>query len=201
MVNLWRLTVFRHFFLQAEVGIRDGHVTGVQTCALPIYLEISSRNFFGPYWGSPGEFGRTLPLFRKEYSEPGVYLLSVLGKLKNPESMLRDLQFFTLAGVKITHSDILPYEPGIMMKEQSEPVVLAADGIHLATPDTDIVTAEHGKLKCLILLHPGLSGLGDNTAEHRENFPPLFGEYSSRLQKFDLLTPSETQKRDNWAPL
>src|SRR5690625_6572144 len=25
------------FFLQAEDGIRDGHVTGVQTCALPIY--------------------------------------------------------------------------------------------------------------------------------------------------------------------
>src|SRR5207253_4014237 len=25
-------------FFQAEDGIRDGHVTGVQTCALPIYL-------------------------------------------------------------------------------------------------------------------------------------------------------------------
>src|SRR5690625_5462030 len=27
------------FFFQAEAGIRDGHVTGVQTCALPISLE------------------------------------------------------------------------------------------------------------------------------------------------------------------
>src|SRR5207253_4747878 len=27
------------FFFQAEDGIRDGHVTGVQTCALPILLE------------------------------------------------------------------------------------------------------------------------------------------------------------------
>src|SRR5690625_6114144 len=26
------------FFFQAEDGIRDGHVTGVQTCALPIWL-------------------------------------------------------------------------------------------------------------------------------------------------------------------
>src|SRR5690625_5872715 len=25
------------FFFQADDGIRDGHVTGVQTCALPIY--------------------------------------------------------------------------------------------------------------------------------------------------------------------
>src|SRR5437660_8205464 len=31
------------FFFQAEDGIRDGHVTGVQTCALPI-----SR---GCHWG------------------------------------------------------------------------------------------------------------------------------------------------------
>src|SRR5439155_27033012 len=27
------------FFFQAEDGIRDGHVTGVQTCALPIAIE------------------------------------------------------------------------------------------------------------------------------------------------------------------
>src|SRR5207253_5344581 len=28
---------FFFFFFQAEDGIRDGHVTGVQTCALPIF--------------------------------------------------------------------------------------------------------------------------------------------------------------------
>src|SRR5690606_41080165 len=28
---------FRFFFFQAEDGIRDFHVTGVQTCALPIW--------------------------------------------------------------------------------------------------------------------------------------------------------------------
>src|SRR5690606_40908592 len=27
------------FFIQAEDGIRDFHVTGVQTCALPIYVQ------------------------------------------------------------------------------------------------------------------------------------------------------------------
>src|SRR5437870_9657050 len=30
------LPVVFFFFFQAEDGIRDGHVTGVQTCALPI---------------------------------------------------------------------------------------------------------------------------------------------------------------------
>src|SRR5207248_4897087 len=32
-----RVTVFCFFFFQAEDGIRDRTVTGVQTCALPIY--------------------------------------------------------------------------------------------------------------------------------------------------------------------
>src|SRR5207253_5842424 len=30
---------FFFFFFQAEDGIRDGHVTGVQTCALPIWSQ------------------------------------------------------------------------------------------------------------------------------------------------------------------
>src|SRR5690606_31262027 len=32
-----------YFFFQAEDGIRDFHVTGVQTCALPIYLKKNFR--------------------------------------------------------------------------------------------------------------------------------------------------------------
>src|SRR5690625_5514607 len=34
MCEIWCL--LNIFFFQAEDGIRDGHVTGVQTCALPI---------------------------------------------------------------------------------------------------------------------------------------------------------------------
>src|SRR5699024_11942403 len=36
----------RAFFLQAEDGIRDRNVTGVQTCALPIYKVIRAMNSF-----------------------------------------------------------------------------------------------------------------------------------------------------------
>src|SRR5439155_12548252 len=31
------------FFFQAEDGIRDGHVTGVQTCALPIWFSAQGQ--------------------------------------------------------------------------------------------------------------------------------------------------------------
>ena len=37
------------FFFQAEDGIRDYEVTGVQTCALPIYLGEDSKNTVAIY--------------------------------------------------------------------------------------------------------------------------------------------------------
>src|SRR5690625_6880346 len=39
--------MFFCFFFQAEDGIRYGHVTGVQTCALPILLEKVGEFYYG----------------------------------------------------------------------------------------------------------------------------------------------------------
>src|SRR5690606_40986560 len=49
-----------YFFFQAEDGIRGFHVTGVQTCALPILDGLLGREFdvglsFGPSEGYGGE--------------------------------------------------------------------------------------------------------------------------------------------------
>src|SRR5439155_18783564 len=41
---------FFFFFFQAEDGIRDGHVTGVQTCALPISFILGCV----PLWTATG---------------------------------------------------------------------------------------------------------------------------------------------------
>src|SRR5690625_5692673 len=38
IISLLVMVVWLRFFFQAEDGIRDGHVTGVQTCALPISI-------------------------------------------------------------------------------------------------------------------------------------------------------------------
>src|SRR5439155_18402236 len=41
---------FSFFFFQAEDGIRDGHVTGVQTCALPIFRSLAVREVTLSMW-------------------------------------------------------------------------------------------------------------------------------------------------------
>src|SRR5207249_8939786 len=44
---------FFFFFFQAEDGIRDRNVTGVQTCALPIYPVTGSAHCaLAPYWSA-----------------------------------------------------------------------------------------------------------------------------------------------------
>src|SRR5690606_41123140 len=50
-----------HFFFQAEDGIRDFHVTGVQTCALPIFAEISNVCRVPATTSSPCAFTRKSP--------------------------------------------------------------------------------------------------------------------------------------------
>src|SRR5690606_40584093 len=40
------INVILYFFFQAEDGIRDFHVTGVQTCALPIFCPASVWKLF-----------------------------------------------------------------------------------------------------------------------------------------------------------
>src|SRR6266498_1775657 len=64
------------FFFQAEDGIRDADVTGVQTCALPISLpdgfpRVRAAN---PSSGDPGEF-----VARCLAEEPLVVLVRLLG--------------------------------------------------------------------------------------------------------------------------
>src|SRR5699024_12111232 len=41
----YQCVFFISFFFQAEDGIRDRNVTGVQTCALPIFLKESGDRF------------------------------------------------------------------------------------------------------------------------------------------------------------
>src|SRR5690348_17907485 len=71
------------FFFQAEDGIRDGRVTGVQTCALPIYLILAERKIMahmqarvGP--NRVGPFGMLQPIadvlklfFKEEFIPAG----------------------------------------------------------------------------------------------------------------------------------
>src|SRR5699024_11284246 len=68
------------FFFQAEDGIRDRNVTGVQTCALPIYIKSMWTRFF---WSTIF----TIPLFYISMGHLiGLPLPGIINPTVNPES-------------------------------------------------------------------------------------------------------------------
>src|SRR5690606_40249883 len=63
--TLW-FYVFFFFFFQAEDGIRDFHVTGVQTCALPIYRRETNQGLRCVCWKNHGiQSGENQPRIQK----------------------------------------------------------------------------------------------------------------------------------------
>src|SRR5438874_108651 len=46
-----KMLLYFFFFFQAEDGIRDLYVTGVQTCALPIWESLRKSRIPGRIWG------------------------------------------------------------------------------------------------------------------------------------------------------
>src|SRR5207253_8163400 len=75
---------FIFFFFQAEDGIRDGHVTGVQTCALPIYPLIGRQA--GSFTVTPQAFARELAPARTFGFTSEVAALQAKGLIKGASS-------------------------------------------------------------------------------------------------------------------
>src|SRR5689334_23830931 len=69
-IILYVFYIFFFFFFQAEDGIRDGTVTGVQTCALPI----------------SGSQSPSYTITRQAYCDPGAANFDVVVTAHNPNS-------------------------------------------------------------------------------------------------------------------
>src|SRR2546430_14017404 len=80
---------FFFFFFQAEDGIRDLTVTGVQTCALPIYEWYTLLDDVAA--GTEGAFMRIGPARRRAAIERAVAILEGAGTPFDPRSPLDPL--------------------------------------------------------------------------------------------------------------
>src|SRR5690606_39831151 len=72
VVRRWRGCCVFFFFFQAEDGIRDFHVTGVQTCALPICsCRLGGKSAFGALLASLESAGEEEAAARSEERRVG----------------------------------------------------------------------------------------------------------------------------------
>src|SRR5699024_11686503 len=77
------------FFFQAEDGIRDRNVTGVQTCALPIFSLWDFNNGFG------------INMFSLNLFDPFLMLLYLFGVLFGAERIYGILVFLQILRIQI----------------------------------------------------------------------------------------------------
>src|SRR5688500_19248835 len=75
------------FFFQAEDGIRDYKVTGVQTCALPIYHVFTVGTEIVGHVQIVGSIGRSSNGVRTPWTKDGV---STLGRIGRPSAAVED---------------------------------------------------------------------------------------------------------------
>src|SRR5438876_11646573 len=111
------------FFFQAEDGIRDGRVTGIQTCALPI--SPSAREAFDGPWSAlaPKERGRLLLKLARMIQEHGEALAQV--EARNSGHPIRDVRRFDL----VRTVDWFEYFGGMATKVQSDVIPSSFKGV------------------------------------------------------------------------
>src|SRR5690625_918592 len=112
------------FFFQAEDGIRDGHVTGVQTCALPIFF--TGDDVHKPAGVLSGGEKTRLALATLVVSSANVLLLDEPTNNLDPasrEEILGALAAFEGAVVLVSH------DPGAVTALSPERVLLMPDAV------------------------------------------------------------------------
>src|SRR5437870_12700433 len=139
------------FFFQAEDGIRDGHVTGVQTCALPISQAVNRSEQSGPALIGQRADGKNLDLNRDYFKAEAPETRASLARVYTTwdPALMVDLHTTdgTLHGYQLTYAPPLdpngPAGPSTFVRDRMLPALRKTlqDKYHESTFDYGNVEA------------------------------------------------------------
>lgn len=162
-------------------------------------LEPSSQTFFLQLKGSPGKFGRTVPLFKKRIETEGVHFLSIPGRLPSSLNRLLDVQFYDVDGTKLLMTDIEPYKPVFVYKEDSTPTILIAEEQNYRQELQSMTLSNQDNFQFISSTNPGQNRIHEVEGSQGFLIPPIVNKWDQTSQTFSVESTG-SEKPEYWVP-
>ena len=159
----------------------------------------SETTFFPELQGSPGNLGRTVPIYKKTLQKEGWYFITPPGAFIDRFTRSNSLDFYNLEGERISLELVDPHTPVFIKKNDNDPVTIYVEDV-IRFDRSEIDTKVLGRNLLLGSFHkPGNTNLGNLTRNGDEALTPIVTVWDDQRQTFIM---EFTERKDllNWSP-
>lgn len=160
----------------------------------------ADESFFPDLSGTPGQFGRTIPVYRKSIEKEGWHFISPPGRLNSRLNRHNTLTFYTLEGEEISPEMAEPFAPLFLYKSGQEVITLHAE----AVPVTDVshslvqVSVDSGTF-LTANSWPTQVSIAQLLRSSELSVPPFVSVWNEQAGLFQLTRTDDTSLLD-WTP-
>jgi hypothetical protein len=159
----------------------------------------SETTFFPELQGTPGNLGRTVPIYKKALQKEGWYFITPPGAFIDRLTRSNSLDFYNLEGERISLELVDPHTPVFIKKNDSNPVTIyVEDAVRFNRSEID--TKILGRNLLLASFQkPINTNLGNLTRNGDEALTPIVTVWDDHRQTFKM---EFTERNDllNWSP-
>ena len=159
----------------------------------------SETTFFPELQGSPGNLGRTVPIYKKTLQKEGWYFITPPGAFIDRLTRSNSLDFYNLEGERISLELVDPHTPVFIKKNDNDPVTIYVEDV-IRFDRSEIDTKVLGRNLLLGSFHkPVNTNLGNLTRNGDEALTPIVTVWDDQRQTFIM---EFTERKDllNWSP-
>ena len=160
----------------------------------------SETTFFPELQGSPGNLGRTVPIYKKSLRGEGWYFITPPGAFIDRLTRNNSLDFYTLEGEPISLELVEPHTPVFIKKSDNNPATIyVEDAVRFDRSEIDTkVLGRNVQLGSF--LNPVNTNLGNLTRNGDEALAPIVTVWDERRQAFKMEFTDRNELL-NWSPI
>lgn len=170
----------------------DGY-TGLQN------LKLSTNVFMKEVNGSPGDNGSSLPLYQKSFSDPGIYLIALPGRFYSNILRIENSEFYSLKGDRLQPSEIEPFEPVFLIKNDKERITLSVEG-EKAVQNSLSRAYDTDSHQYISPVKPGFYSVRELFNDRDISAHPVVGVWNNSRDRVEIVNPDQSIT-ELWKPV